>query len=301
MTLTNLLFPVIVPVLYTQISSTPLNLASDNEKDLVIQDLIDIVSKIIHQVVDQIKAKNFPTEKFALAKIVPIGDISGFYLVVNLKNFKCYFGQSIQMGKRRSNYRTAFSKIHKGRKLPISNPGLKNDITTNAATIDDFLWIPLLLISRRTYRFKPPTANELAKWKKREIVENKAKTVFLCAIEEPILIKLKKENKISLYNAQTGSAFVIGNKAAQKFAGTQTEKPLSIMGFAFENTKCAAIALNRDPELIPFFKSIKNSFVSELTADQWAEWDPSKKVSLENCRAFQIQHPNFYEEPNRCG
>jgi len=85
MTLTNLLFPVIVPVLYTQISSTPLNLASDNEKDLVIQDLIDIVSKIIHQVVDQIKAKNFPTEKFALAKIVPIGDISGFYLVVNLK------------------------------------------------------------------------------------------------------------------------------------------------------------------------------------------------------------------------
>jgi hypothetical protein len=130
-------------------------------------------------------------------------------------------------------------------------------------------------------------------------LQNEEKTVFLCAIEEPVLDKLFEENKISLYNKKTSSKFLPGNKFGGAKGSGQPSKPLKIGEFAFESISCAANALGKDRKLIRI--AIKKTMAVELTVESWTQWDPSKKVTSENAEEFRMKRPNFYEEAKKTG
>jgi len=281
------------PVIYT----TPINLVSESEKNSSIQILIPTIYGLVYQVVDQIKAKNFPTDTFKLTGVLRIGMTgkSGFYLLVNLNNMRCYLGETCHLTRRRANYMFGFREAMKGKSSRAIVATLRKEIFDNTATITDFLWIPLLVMPSGLYCFKNKEATPEKTVKK---LQNEEKTSFLCEIKSSVLTKLFEEQKISLYNIQTGSTFVEGNKFGGSKNSGDPAKPIKIGKFAFESISCAAQALGVDRKTI---RLAKEKFVFELTPKVWLQWEPSKKVTSENSAEFRTKSPNFYTETKKIG
>lgn len=276
------------PVIYT----APINLVSESEKKSSVQILIPIIYRLVYQVVDQIKAKNFPVDQFKLENKLRIGmsGKSGFYLLVNLKNMRCYLGETCNLGTRKADYTFALRETKAGNSSEKISRPIRNEISEKTSEIADFLWIPLLMISPNLYCFKNKQATPEKTLKK---LQNEEKSSFLCEIENPVLTKLFEEQKISLYNTKTSSNFEKGHKFGGTKASGQPAKPIQMGKFAFESIACASQALGVHRKTI---RLAKEKFLFELTTEVWLQWELSKKVTSENSLEFRTKYPNFYTE-----
>jgi hypothetical protein len=277
-----------IPYVYTK----PINLTSEVEKMLVIQELISLVYQLIYQVHNDLKNHKFSPISDFLLEQVQIGSTnkSGFYLLINSSNAKVYFGETCNFSTRKADYSYSLRQAKTGKKKKKISANIIQEIVDNKAQVSDFLWIPLLMIEKKQYILK----NQSTKSSENvQTVQNAQKSSFLREIETQVLTQLLEENQISLYNKQIGSVFTKGNKFGGSNTSGKPSIPVKINDFAFESILCAANALQVDRKTI---RNKKNKFCFELTKEEWLNWNPSKKITHEIVDDFKTNYPNFYQQ-----
>jgi hypothetical protein len=215
-------------------------------------------------------------QQFSLVKDQKSGlsKTTGFYLLINQKTKRYYFGTTLDLSQRKGEYMLAFRQAENGdisKKISqlINKDLLLLDEKENRKhTNKDFLFFPFFQIKRKNYEIE-------MSWSQggKNQVSN-----YLETIEKYILEK-KLNKSENIYNVKPSSKWEQFNT----FGGTpnsgQSKKPVVLNAIAYESVSVAAKKLEVDRKTIRNY--IKTNKASYLTPEQWEGWEPNKKVSKE--------------------
>jgi len=199
----------------------------------------------------------------------------GWYAILNLKNGKINFGSLTRdFAQRKGEYQRDFREFRGNphTRNPRLYASLRKEITENKCTDEDFVFLPLVLLSKADF-------NELLINPASSTNHGLSKTQWLQDIEEEVLRFFLESTlyKERFYNTKTTSRFLPSNTSGgfrtgnvEPVAEVGGEKPR-----AFESVSAAAAILGRDRRSIRNY--IQRGTLKRLTPQEWDAWPEDLK------------------------
>jgi len=199
----------------------------------------------------------------------------GWYAILNLKNGKINFGSCTRdFAQRKGEYQRDFRefRVNPQARHPRLYASLRKEITENNCTDGDFVFAPLVLISKADF-------NELFINPASSTSHGLSKTPWLQDIEEEVLRFFLESTlyKERFYNTKTTSLF-LPNNTSGGFRPGNVEPVAEVGGEnprAFESVSAAAAILVRDRRSIRNY--LQRGTFKRLTPQEWDAWPEELK------------------------
>jgi len=201
----------------------------------------------------------------------------GWYAIINKKNGKINFGSCTgDFAQRKGEYQRDFREFRENPQVrnPRLYASLRKEIEENNCTEDDFVFAPLVLLSKRDFN---PLFNNRASGldlQKTPWLQDIEKEVLDFFLESPIY-------KDRFYNTRSTSLFLPGNTSGGFRPGNVA--PVAEVGGqnrAFESVSAAAAILQRDRGSICYY--IERGTFKRLTLEEWNCWPEASKFTNPN-------------------
>ena len=202
----------------------------------------------------------------------------GWYAIINQKNGRINFGSCTgDFAQRKGEYQRDFREFRENPQMrnPRLYASLRKEIVENNDTEEDFVFVPLVLLSKADFNkfFKNRISNQGVP--KTPWLQDIEKEVLDFFIESPLY-------KDRFYNTKSTSLFQPGNTSGG--FRPETVEPVAEVGGenprAFESVSAAAAILNRDRRSIRNYIS-KGTF-RRITSEEWNSWPEDLKFTNPN-------------------
>lgn len=202
----------------------------------------------------------------------------GWYAMINTKNGNINFGSCTgDFAQRKGEYQRDFREFMENpqQRNPRLYPSLRQEIMENGCSEEDFVFAPLVLLSKVDFnKFFDTSISG----------HGSPKTQWLQDIEKKVLdfFLTSPKYKVRFYNTRSTSAFLPGNTSGGFRPGNTA--PVAEVGGekprAFESVSAAAAILKKDRRSIRNYIS-RGSF-KRLTVDEWNTWPEDLKFKNPN-------------------
>lgn len=255
-----------------------INLSTNNQG--LAENLQKILKKQIFAVIDAVKANNFNFSAFTFERNSTSGLTSkaGFYLILNKRTGKVYFGCTGNLSQRKGEHKKDFKNNTVSQAFSVD--------TVNTTVFDDFYFVPLLVFPKDIWQGLKGTP---ARTRNQEISE------FLASlIEEPLLRELLNSSLApTLYNVKSESRFTRGNTFGGSPNSGSKKEPVCYDNVAWASVTLASTTFSVTRRLITNKRDFKKLIVA-LTQEEFNNFSGVKIATEDQALLFATQYPVEY-------